>query len=226
VAQLYFIEVDHLDTPRLVADVAGTTVWRWDQQEPFGVNVPNENPSGFGAFEFPLRFAGQYAARETNLAYNYFRTYDPSTGRYQEPDPLGALIDENLYSYASAKPLLLVDPRGTEPGGYAQRGYWCSPDDEPGLEGVHPECSLPALKYFCMALGLGGSLGPKGKTGKQRDGTPKSNQAQNKRARDAAREAGGLDKDQQNTLHDAIHNQNLDYHEILEIAKDIKNGKF
>jgi hypothetical protein len=29
---------DHLNTPRLVADATGTTVWRWDQQDPFGNN--------------------------------------------------------------------------------------------------------------------------------------------------------------------------------------------
>ena len=57
--QTYFIEVDHLDTPRLVADAAGTTVWKWDQQEPFGDNVANENPSGLGAFDLPLRLPGQ-----------------------------------------------------------------------------------------------------------------------------------------------------------------------
>ncbi len=29
VAQVYYIHVDHLNTPRLVANAAGTTVWRW-----------------------------------------------------------------------------------------------------------------------------------------------------------------------------------------------------
>jgi hypothetical protein len=81
-AKLYYIHVDHLNTPRLVADDQQRTVWRWDQQEPFGVNVPDENPSGLGAFEFPMRFPGQFADRETNLAYNYFRDYDPTNGLY------------------------------------------------------------------------------------------------------------------------------------------------
>jgi hypothetical protein len=35
VAQLYFIHVDHLNTPRLVADEQQRTVWLWDQSEPF-----------------------------------------------------------------------------------------------------------------------------------------------------------------------------------------------
>ena len=31
--QLYFVQTDHLNTPRLIANQAGTTVWRWDQGE-------------------------------------------------------------------------------------------------------------------------------------------------------------------------------------------------
>ncbi|HZM33812.1 MAG TPA: hypothetical protein VFC18_04890 [Burkholderiales bacterium] len=61
-----------MNTPRLVADATGTTVWKWDQQEPFGVNVADEDPDGKSVtFEFPLRFPGQYADKETNLHYNY-----------------------------------------------------------------------------------------------------------------------------------------------------------
>lgn len=59
-----------LNTPRLIADETQKTVWRWDQQEPFGNDVPNDNSSGAGAFDFPLRFPGQYYDRKTNLAYN------------------------------------------------------------------------------------------------------------------------------------------------------------
>ena len=51
--------------------------------------MPNNNPSGAGAFEFNFRFPGQYFDRETNLAYNFFRDYDPGIGRYVESDPIG-----------------------------------------------------------------------------------------------------------------------------------------
>jgi len=64
----------------MIATSAGT-VWRWDQGEPFGNDVPNNNPSGAGAFEFPLRFPGQYIDLETNIAYNFYRGYDPNLGR-------------------------------------------------------------------------------------------------------------------------------------------------
>jgi RHS repeat-associated protein len=89
--QTYFIVPDHLNTTRLIQDQAGNTVWRWDQGEPFGNDMPNNNPSGAGAFDFPLRFPGQYFDRETNLAYNYFRNYDSMIGRYVESDPIGVL---------------------------------------------------------------------------------------------------------------------------------------
>src|SRR5581483_1612733 len=44
VAQMYFVHPDHLNTPRVVSDATGTTVWRWDQTDPFGGNSPDQNP--------------------------------------------------------------------------------------------------------------------------------------------------------------------------------------
>jgi RHS repeat-associated protein len=119
VAQLYFIHTDHLNTPRLVANEQGQTVWRWDQQEPFGVNVPDENPAGLGAFEFALRFPGQYFDKETNLHYNYFRDYDPNIGRYAASDLIGLKGGLNTYAYVESDPLSYIDPNGLQlaPGG-------------------------------------------------------------------------------------------------------------
>lgn len=116
--------VDHLNTPRLVADATGATVWRWDQQEPFGVNVPDENPSGLGTFDLPLRLPGQYFDKETGLHYNMARNYWPDGGRYVEADPLGIATTwpnvpmtrlNPLYAYANNSPLRFVDPDGLKP---------------------------------------------------------------------------------------------------------------
>ena len=109
-----YIHADHLNTPRLIANQQGQTVWRWDQDEPFGVNVPNENPSGLGAFEFPLRFPGQYADKETGLAYNMARDYASETGRYVQSDPIGLRGGLNTYAYVDGSPLRSIDPRGLE----------------------------------------------------------------------------------------------------------------
>ena len=110
--KLHFVHTDHLNTPRLITNELQQAVWRWDQQEPFGVNVPDENPSGLGGFEFPLRFLGQYADKESNLFYNYFRDcYDPSTARFCEPDPIGLAGGINPYLYV-IDPLTQIDPEG------------------------------------------------------------------------------------------------------------------
>ena len=111
-AKLHFIEVDHLNTPRLVADATGTTVWKWDQQEPFGNSVADDNPSGLGAFDLPLRLPGQYFDKETNVHHNYFRDYDSGIGRYVQSDPIGLNGGLNTYAYVGSNPLVTIDPTG------------------------------------------------------------------------------------------------------------------
>jgi RHS repeat-associated protein len=54
---------------------------------------------------------------------NFYRTYDPATGRYLEPDPLGQQGSLNVYSYAFANPLHFVDPRADRPLSEAERNF-------------------------------------------------------------------------------------------------------
>jgi len=113
-AKLYFIHTDHLNTPRLVADDTQTTVWKWEQQEPFGVNAANDDPDGNSiAFEFNLRFPGQYFDKETGLHQNYFRDYDSGIGRYVQSDPIGLLGGLHTYTYSGDSPIAHTDPSGT-----------------------------------------------------------------------------------------------------------------
>jgi RHS repeat-associated protein len=111
---VYFVQVDHLNTPRLVANAAGETVWRWDQQEPFGSNPTDNNPSGLGVFDLPLRLPGQTYDVETGLHYNYFRDYDPTIGRYGESDPIGLSGGLNTYIYGDGTPITRADPFGLQ----------------------------------------------------------------------------------------------------------------
>jgi RHS repeat-associated protein len=109
----FYIYPDHLGTPRLIARAADNgIVWRWDGSDAFGLLPPDENPSGLGAFTFNHRMAGQYYDRETNLFYNYYRDYDPQTGRYLQSDPIGLGGGINTYGYALGNPISLVDPYG------------------------------------------------------------------------------------------------------------------
>ncbi|WP_234440609.1 RHS repeat-associated core domain-containing protein [Streptomyces rimosus] len=62
----------------------------------------------------PLRFPGQYFDPETELHYNYFRTYAPETARYTTPDPLGLSPAPNPTTYVH-NPHTWSDPLGLAP---------------------------------------------------------------------------------------------------------------
>ena len=48
---------------------------------------------------FPIRHAGQYYDQEVGIFYNYFRDYDPITGRYVESDSIGLDGGLNTFGY-------------------------------------------------------------------------------------------------------------------------------
>jgi RHS repeat-associated protein len=66
-------------------------------------------PAGAGPVVCPLRFPGQFHDEETGLDYNLHRYYDPATGRYLTPDPLGLTPGPNCHAYVD-NPLQWLDP--------------------------------------------------------------------------------------------------------------------
>ncbi|MCK6416818.1 MAG: RHS domain-containing protein, partial [Giesbergeria sp.] len=99
--RLYAIHTDHLGTPRRLTQANGQAAWQW-AYTPYGDEAPtlgakrftNEttNPTtgstGIAPVRFNLRYPGQYFDAESGLHYNYFRSYDPRTGRYTQSDPM------------------------------------------------------------------------------------------------------------------------------------------
>jgi RHS repeat-associated protein len=77
--------------------------------------LADSDPDGDGVqFVYNLRFPGQYYDGETGLHYNYFRDYNPGTGRYIESDPIGLKGGLNTYVYTLNNPLDQIDRFGLE----------------------------------------------------------------------------------------------------------------
>jgi RHS repeat-associated protein len=111
---IYYVHADQLGAPRLVTRPADNVVlWRWGA-DPYGTAVPNPNPNGQGAFTYNLRLPGQYYQAETGTHYNYFRDYDPQTGRYIESDPMGLRAGVNTYAYVHENPISRSDRLGLD----------------------------------------------------------------------------------------------------------------
>lgn len=107
-----YLHTDHLLTPRLATNGGQQVIWRWEG-EAFGETEANEDPDGDASLtKVNLRFPGQYFDGESGLHYNYFRTYDPNTGRYVQSDLIGLEGGPNTYTYVAGNPLLNTDPYG------------------------------------------------------------------------------------------------------------------
>jgi len=113
-SSIHYIYTDHLGTPRAVTTTTSSTpIWTWPwTQNPFG-----EKPASGSGYALNVRFPGQYYDAETGLHYNYFRDYEPATGRYPQSDPVGLGGGYNTYSYTAQMPLITIDPTG----------MWCLP---------------------------------------------------------------------------------------------------
>jgi RHS repeat-associated protein len=105
---VYYYHNDHIGTPIAMTDESQNVVWQ-------------ANYTAFGDAELAvaavgnnLRFPGQYFDAETGLHYNYFRYYDPSTGRYLRSDPIGLAGGINTYGYVYQNPLKYIDPLGLD----------------------------------------------------------------------------------------------------------------
>ncbi|NNF08187.1 MAG: hypothetical protein HKN21_15595, partial [Candidatus Eisenbacteria bacterium] len=110
----YFVVSDHRSCPERVLDNAAETVWACDWS-PFGEKLDET-----GSFEQPLGLPGQYHDRETGLAYNLFRYYDPSLTCYLSPDPLMQALESRPYAYPD-DPISKTDPFGLSSDDYTPK---------------------------------------------------------------------------------------------------------
>ena len=90
-AGVHYVTTDHLGTPKEMFAEDGMVTWRathtlWGRLDQTGQQVIPANDTPMSC---PHRFPGQYADDETGLHYNFYRYYDPDTGQYLSPDPIG-----------------------------------------------------------------------------------------------------------------------------------------
>jgi RHS repeat-associated protein len=107
-SEIFYIHNEHRGAPAAMTDVNKNIVWK-----------ASSNTNGFAkvaqaasGVELNLRLPGQYFDAESNLHDNFHRTYNPSTGRYLQADPLGYPDGPDSYLYASGDPVNRVDPLG------------------------------------------------------------------------------------------------------------------
>ena len=107
---IFYIHVDHISRPVMATDASGAVVWSATYTPYGGIHSVNVDTGALSAQE--LRFPGQWFQAETGFHQNWHRTYDPTLGRYLEPDPLGLVDGPSVYGYARQSPMRYIDPTG------------------------------------------------------------------------------------------------------------------
>jgi RHS repeat-associated protein len=147
--RFYSIITDLTGAPAELLAEDGTLAGR-RQRTLWGATVWNS-----GGASSPLRFPGQYEDQETGLHYNNQRYYDPLTGSYLSPDPLGLGAGFNNQAYV-ANPYLLIDPLGLQ--GCGQYIHVAIDKNNAGLDQIRSSLNLNGLKT-AESLGIKLSAG-------------------------------------------------------------------
>ena len=146
-SKYYFYQNDHLGTPQKLTAVNGAVVWA-AKYNSFGEAIIDVSSTIINN----LRFPGQYYDGETGLHYNWHRYYNPRSGRYSRPDPIGFLGgDVNLYRFVLANPVRLIDAYGLANAGMANWSFDSQPDPKDFIHLAPDPNNLPSAG-FTIAL--------------------------------------------------------------------------
>ncbi|MDX1996402.1 MAG: hypothetical protein SF066_01680 [Thermoanaerobaculia bacterium] len=151
-ATFIYLTTDHLGTPILAMNQAGSTLWRGGF-EPFGADW-NGSATAAGVF---LRFPGQWddgawaGVGAAELSYNLHRWYERGTGRYERVDPLHS-AGKLDFVFVKNRPLSLIDPLGLKECSRCDQcpcGVWLYTNPELELFAFTGGASGGALAFSC-----------------------------------------------------------------------------
>jgi RHS repeat-associated protein len=112
--EVFVVVTDHLGAPRDLVAASGEAVWgasfdAWGKLDREFTLRPGTAMAP--AVASPFRLLGQFHDEETGFNVTRFRLWDPDTGRWLSPDPLGILGGENLLGFNGCA-LVETDPYG------------------------------------------------------------------------------------------------------------------
>ena len=116
---LAYFHNDQIGIPKEMTDQFGNLVW-YGEYTAWGKLHKDERVYQYA--HQPFRLQNQYFDEETGLHYNFFRYYEPDSGRFVHQDPIVLQGGDNLYQFAVniqnwVDPLGLVRLGGTAPYG-------------------------------------------------------------------------------------------------------------
>ncbi len=115
--RFYPVVTDAAGTPKAMFSERGACVWRaehalWGRvQASRDLAAVRDDVEGDDELDCLLRFQNQWADVESDLHYNLRRHYDPDTGQYVSPDPIGLGGGTRTHAYVH-DPLQWFDPLG------------------------------------------------------------------------------------------------------------------
>ncbi|MEQ1712163.1 MAG: RHS repeat-associated core domain-containing protein, partial [Hyphomicrobium sp.] len=136
----------HLSRPIRLTDAAKVTAWAVEWLPWGGVHAIT------GSETLNARFPGQWFQVESGLHYNWHRHYDPTIGRYTQPDPLGFVDGPSVYAYAKNAPHEYVDPDGrnklADLWNFVRRLRFEGPDTGYAKHGTGRICQIRSGEWF------------------------------------------------------------------------------
>ena len=122
-----------------------------------------------------FQYTGQVWLPELGMYYYKARIYSPQLGRFMQTDPIGYEGGNNLYSYANADPINLVDQTGLAPGDIFESFEAAAQDwaqyvqSDTGLDSDGGQIEIESREYASLVISRIDSEGNKSFTYTQPD---------------------------------------------------------